>query len=216
MFPATRYSVLAGIESDQPQLRAAAWDRFSEAYWQPAFRYLVRRWRLDRDLAEDWTQEFFAGLLAKDVVERYDLSQGSFHNYLRVCLDNHARSRLSARKPSEPLDFDLADSGPDPETIFLREWQREIMSLAIADLKRLAEARGKRVAFEVFSAYDLAPETRPSYEDLARRFDTSATQITNYLAWARRELRKFALERLAALSVNEGEFRVEARRLFAE
>ncbi len=90
------------------------------------------------------------------------------------------------------------------------------MSLAIADLERLAGARDKRVAYEVFAAYDLASEARPSYEELALRFDTSTSQITNYLAWARRELRKLALERLAALSVNEGEFRAEVRRLFAE
>lgn len=216
MFPTTRYSVLAGIDSDEPQLRVAAWERFSEAYWQPAFRYLCRRWRLDREQAEDWTQEFFAGLLAKAVVERYDAARGSFHNYLRVCLDNHVRSRLSAQRASEPLDLEFADSSPSPEEIFLREWQREIMSLAVASLERFAEERGKPVAFAIFSAYDLSGEVRPSYEDLAARHGIPATQVTNYLAWARRELRRLALERLASLSMNEREYRAEARRLFAE
>lgn len=216
MFPTTRYSVLAGIDSDEPQLRAAAWARFSEAYWQPAYRYLCRRWRLDREQAEDWTQEFFAGLLAKEVVERYEAARGSFHNYLRVCLDNHVRSRLSARRPGEALDFDLADPSPSPEEIFLREWQREIMSLAVADLEHLAEERGKHVAFAIFSAYDLGAEERPSYEALSEHYAIPVTQVTNYLAWARRELRRLALERLAALSMNEREYRAEARRLFAE
>lgn len=215
-FPSTRYSVLAGIDSDEPHLRAAAWERFSEAYWQPAFRYLTLRWRLDRELAEDWTQEFFAGLLAKEVVERYEAARGSFHNYLRVCLDNHVRSRLSAKRPSEPLDFDLADSSPSPEEIFLREWQREVMTKAVADLERLSEERGKKTAFAIFTAYDLGGEERPNYDELALRFGVASTQVTNYLAWARRELRRLALERLASLSMNEREYRAEARRLFAE
>jgi RNA polymerase sigma-70 factor (ECF subfamily) len=215
-FPSTHYSVLAGIDSDEPQLRAAAWERFSDAYWQPAFRYLCLRWRLDREQAEDWTQEFFAGLLAKEVVERYEPSRGSFHNYLRVCLDNHVRSRLSAKRPAQPLDFDLADSSPSPEEIFLREWQREIMSQAVAALEKLAEERGKQAAFAIFSAYDLGSEERPSYDELAARHAVPVTQVTNYLAWARRELRRLALERLASLSMNEREYRAEARRLFAE
>lgn len=216
VFPETRYSVLQGIEATEPHLRAAAWERFSEAYWKPAFRYLCLRWRLDRDVAEDWTQEFFAGLLAKQVVERYEAARGSFHNYLRVCLDNHVRSRLSAQRPSEPLDLDLPDQGPSPEEIFLREWQREMMSLALRDLEALAEERGKQAAYAIFAAYDLAAAERPSYEELAVQHQVPVTQVTNYLAWARRELRRLALERVAALSTNESEYRAEARRLFAE
>lgn len=216
VFPETRYSVLHGIEASEPHLRAAAWERFSEAYWKPAFRYLCLRWRLDREAAEDWTQEFFAGLLAKQVVERYEAARGSFHNYLRVCLDNHVRSRLSARRQNEPLDFDLPDQAPSPEEIFLREWQREIMSLALRDLEALASERGKQAAFAIFAAYDLAAAERPGYEELAAQHQVPLTQVTNYLAWARRELRRLALERVAALSTNESEYRAEARRLFAE
>lgn len=208
--------MLADIDSAQPELRAAAWDRFCEAYWQPAFRYLTRRWGLPTDRAEDLTQEFFTGLLSKEVVERYEPARGSFHNYLRVCLDNYVRSRFTAQKNAAALDFDVADSSPNPEEIFLREWQREIMSMALQDLEAFSGERHKDVAFQVFSAYDLAVEDRPSYEELALRFGIPTTQVTNFLAWSRRELRRLALERLASLSMTEGEYHREARRLFAE
>jgi len=40
------------------------------------------------------------------------------------------------------------------------------------------------------------------------------TAVTNYLAWARRELRRLLLERLAELTGGERDFRREARELF--
>jgi hypothetical protein len=39
------------------------------------------------------------------------------------------------------------------------------------------------------------------------------TQVTNYLAWARREFRRIVLEELRELSGSEEEFRREARAL---
>ena len=40
------------------------------------------------------------------------------------------------------------------------------------------------------------------------------TQVTNHLAWARRELRRLVLERLPLVSGSDAEFRDEARELF--
>ena len=39
------------------------------------------------------------------------------------------------------------------------------------------------------------------------------TQVTNHLAWARREFRRLILERLRELSASDAEFRSEAREL---
>jgi hypothetical protein len=40
------------------------------------------------------------------------------------------------------------------------------------------------------------------------------TQVTNHLAWARRELRRLVLERLRLLAGSDAEFRAEAEDLF--
>ena len=42
------------------------------------------------------------------------------------------------------------------------------------------------------------------------------TQVTNHLAWARRELRKLVLERLRSLTATDAEFREEAEELLGE
>jgi hypothetical protein len=65
----------------------------------------------------------------------------------------------------------------------------------------------------VFERYDLAEADagpRPTYQQLADEMDLPVTQITNYLAYARRELRRIVLERLRQISGTEHEFRLEA------
>ncbi|HEY7924248.1 MAG TPA: hypothetical protein VII62_13770, partial [Vicinamibacteria bacterium] len=56
----------------------------------------------------------------------------------------------------------------------------------------------------------------PDYATLAREFALPVTQVTNHLAWARRELRRLVLERLRELTASEDEYRAEARGLLGE
>ena len=46
---------------------------------------------------------------------------------------------------------------------------------------------------------------------LAQKFKIAPTDVTNYLAFARREFRRIALERLREMTASEDEFRREAR-----
>ena len=48
---------------------------------------------------------------------------------------------------------------------------------------------------------------------LASELAIPVTQVTNYLAFARRELRRLLLERLRSLCATDEEFRLEAREL---
>ena len=81
---------------------------------------------------------------------------------------------------------------------------------------RACAADGKELRFALFSAYDLegdAAVERPRYEDLARRFETTAVDVTNQLAAARRDFRRVVLDLLRELTVSDAEFRAEARAL---
>ncbi len=85
-----------------------------------------------------------------------------------------------------------------PEEMFQREWRRQIFALAIEDLRRHCDDTGKQLQFHVFESYDLADDERPSYAGLAERLGLPITTLNNHLAWARRMLRGFVAERLAA------------------
>ena len=230
-FPSTRRSVVAALAGDDETATAEAWDAIARGYWQPVYAYVRHRWRADHDDAQDLTQEFFARARDRSFFAGYDPARARFRTFLRVCLDRFVlRERESASRLKRgggttaiSLDDELhraglepADPSADPERDFEREWVRALLAGAVESLEfRMAE-RGRRVAFQVFAAYDLegpdAPE-RPSYESLARRHGISVTQVTNHLSAMRREFRREVLAHLRALTGSEAEFRAEARDL---
>ena len=101
------------------------------------------------------------------------------------------------------------------ERFFEKEWVRSLFGLAVDDLRGLCEAQGKEKAYRLFERYDLEEESaNASYAQLAQEFSMAVTDVTNALAWARREFRRTALERLRELCGSEEEFRREAEALF--
>lgn len=232
-FPLTRRSVVIAISAPgaDPEVRRQAWEALVASYWKPVYKVLRVRWRLEREDAEDWTQEFFASALAKGTFERYDPAKARFRTYLRTCLDGFAANehkaarRLKRGGGQAPLSLDFegaeeelrrhgAGEGLDVEEYFHREWVLALFGLAVDDLRQWAERTGKQVHFRLFERYDLegpdAPD-RPSYGELAAEHGLPVTQVTNYLAAARRELRRLVLERLRELTATEDEFRSESR-----
>jgi DNA-directed RNA polymerase specialized sigma24 family protein len=182
--------------------------------------------------AADLVQGFFAQAFERGFFERYDPVRARFRTWLRVCLDGYvSNQRQAARREKRgggvaPLSLDfagaeaaLARSVPaadDPETLFEREWVRALLEDGLATLEARCRAAGKERHFQIFLRYDVhedASEPAPSYADLAAELGLPVTQITNHLHWARREYRAIVLDRLRELTIDEREFRQEARRL---
>ena len=231
-FPTTRQSVLRAAASGESGLRSEAFSVVVTAYWKPVYKYVRVRWRKSNDQAKDLTQEFFAGLLDRNALERYDPARAAFRTYLRTCVDNFLRDHLESAGRLKrgggiahvSLDFESAerelamqaeDARASMEDFFEREWQRHLFALGIEDLRERCRAEGKQIRFDLFARYDLADGDRPSYEALAREHGLPVTTVTNHLAWARRELRRLVLDRLAAITGSDGELRREARRLLS-
>jgi RNA polymerase sigma factor (sigma-70 family) len=177
-----------------------------EMYWKPCYRYIRLRFRVSESEAEDLVQGFFAALIEQGILSRYDSSRGPFRPYLRACLDQFVwkdmeRNRCEKRGGQAtivPLDAEMAvpSGSGTPDEIFHREWQREMFVLAAEDLRKLCDDTGRSIRYEIFAAYDLADEPRPSYEQLAGAHGVPITTVTNHLAWARREMRRLLEVRL--------------------
>ena len=232
-FPATRYSLVNAVRSAEPEVRARALETLLAAYWRPVYKYLRIKWNASPEDAEDLTQEFFATALERDVLTRYDAAQARFRTYLRVCLDGFASNQRKAAARLKrggafrhlSLDFESAEGElrrrdvpdeADTEQFFRREWVRALFADAVEALRQQCDQAGKGVHFALFERYDLdgAADARElTYARLAQEFGLPATQVTNHLAFARREFRKLVLERLRALSGSDEEFRAEAREL---
>jgi len=239
-FPATRHSVVAAIASADNQVRRVAFDALISAYWRPVYKYVRIKWRADRDDAADLTQEFFARAYEKNTLGRFDPTRARFRTFLRVCLDGFVANEHKAAGRMKrggglsfvPLDFATAETelagspamidahvasvpGADDDALFRQEWIRALFADAVSALRESCVAAGKEKRFAVFQRYDLDENAagRPTYVQLGDELGIPATQVTNYLAFARRELRRLLLDRIRALSATDEEFRLEAREL---
>jgi DNA-directed RNA polymerase specialized sigma24 family protein len=232
-FPTTRGSVIAGLAQADGAVRERAFDALVSAYWRPVYIHLRGKWGRGREDAEDLTQEFFTRALLQGFLAEYEPRRGRFRTYLRGCLDHLvANARRDERRLKRgggaahlPLDFagaerDMAFVAPDaadPDVRFHQEWVRGLFGGAVRRLEEQCARDDHVVRFRIFSRADLEPAdpgSRPSYRMLAEEFGVPLTQITNHLAWARREFRRLVLERLRELSGSDEEFRAEARDLF--
>ncbi len=237
-FPVTRYSVLAAAGSANAEERSRALDILFSAYWKPIYKYLRLKYSQVPQDAQDLTQGFFAELLERELLSRFDPAKSRLRTYLRLCADSFALNEMKAASRKKrggefahvALDFSAVEdelraqtidpaSIASPESLddfFEKEWIRSLFSSAVEDLKNLCESRGKQKAFAIFESYDLDGEENISYADLAERHSMQVTDVNNQIALARREFRRITMERLRALSGSEEEFSREAKALFGE
>lgn len=224
-FPLTRHSVVAAAQGGSPQERVSALDAITNSYWRPAYKYVRMRWRLEREDAEDFTQDFFTRLLEKDFLASYDPAKGKLRTFLRTCIDrlflNQTRDAHRQKRGNAvahvSLDFEEAEhelaasaQTESPEDYFEKEWVRTLFALAVEKLRTQCKS-GKEAQFALFERHDLGgTEARPSYAALAAEFSIAVTDVTNYLAYARREFRRCVLEQLREMTGSEDEFRREA------
>lgn len=235
-FPATRLSVVDAARSSDPAEQARALETLFQAYWKPVYKYVRLRWNRPADDAQDFTQAFFAELLERRLLAKFDPAKSRLRTYLRVCVDSFVINQEKAARRHKrggnvshvALDFPAAESElsgatidaaslPSPESLeefFEKEWIRSLFALAVEDLRQLCENRQRRQTFALFEEYDLAGDENVSYETLSQKHAIPVSDVTNGLAWARREFRAIALQRLREICATEEEFRREARELF--
>jgi hypothetical protein len=223
-FPLTRLSVVEAVACGDEETRRRAFGLLVEVYWKPVYFHLRWRWSMDGESAKDAAQEFFTQAMTRDFFSGYDPERALDHF---AANERRAAQRLKRGGGTAPLplDFEGADrefaragqvAEADGDARFHQEWVRALFQAAVEALRSEASVHGHDVRFRLFERHDLQPADdteRPSYRVLAMEFELPVTQVTNHLAWARREFRRLLLERLRELSGSEAEFREEARDL---
>ena len=235
-FPLTRWSVLEAARSSDGSQRARALEALCATYWKPVYKYIRLRWNRPAPDAQDLTQGFFTEMLERELLNRFDPGKSRLRTYLRVCVDSFVLNEDKAARRQKrggavqhlALDFAAAEqelgaatldpasiASPDSlEEFFEKEWIRSLFALAVDDLRRLCDEKGRERTFKLFEAYDLDGEDGVSYDQLAGEFGIAVTEVTNALSWARREFRAIALNRLRELCAGEDEFQREAKAAF--
>jgi RNA polymerase sigma factor (sigma-70 family) len=235
-FPPTRRSVIEAVRSIDAEERESALESLCAAYWKPVYKYIRLRWNRPADHTQDLTQGFFMELLERELLDKFDAKKSRLRTYLRLCVDSFVMNEDKAGRRQKrggnvlhvALDFsgaeeELGATVIDPariaspeslEEFFEKEWVRSLFALAVEELRNLCEQHERSRTFRLFEAYDLDGNEKISYEQLAEEYGIGVTDVTNALAWARREFRRIALERLREICGSEEEFQREARAAF--
>ena len=150
-FPSTQLPLLEAAADGWP---SEAMDRVIELYWKPVYRFIRLKFRKNNEDAKDLTQSFFATALQRDFFARFDPVKASFRTYLRMAVERFAASQHAAanrQKRGGGIEFEpvgeQAAATESPEQIFEREWQRQLFSLALDDLRAHCEECGKQLQF---------------------------------------------------------------------
>jgi DNA-directed RNA polymerase specialized sigma24 family protein len=228
-FPLTQHSVVLAAQSADPLVRSRAIEAITGVYWKPVYKYVRMKWKIAAEDAADFTQEFFTRLLEKEFLDSYDSRKGRLRTFLRTCADrlfmkqgrDSHRLKRGAGSAHFTLDYEEAErelasvSGSEsPEDRFEKEWVCSLFTLGLLRLRASCESAGKMIHFELFERYDLEhADAKPSYAQLAAEFGLAATDVTNYLAFARREFRRCVLDQLRTMTATDEEFRREAQAL---
>ena len=235
-FPVTRWSVIDAVKSADSTEQARALDTLFAAYWKPIYKYVRLRWNRPVEDAQDLTQGFFAELLERELLAKYEPVKSKLRTYLRLCVDSFVLNQEKAARRQKrggaaihlALDFPAAEgelagatidaaSIPSPETLeefFEKEWVRSLFALAVEGLRKFCAERERERTFRLFEEYDLSGDPEISYEKLAAEYAIPVTDVTNALSGARREFRRIALDRLRELCGSDEEFHREARAVF--
>lgn len=231
-FPNTRLSKIFSARSNESSERKEALEALVTAYWKPVYKYIRLKWRKSNEDAKDLTQGFFTKAIEKDYFRSYEPSKARFRTFLRTCLDGYVANENKAGRRAKrgggiknlSLDFEGAENEivstnegySNVEDYFDREWVRNLFDLALKTLEKACSDAGKKLHFEIFKQYDLhevMDSPRPTYDSLATQHKIPVTQVTNHLAFVRREFRRHLLTRLSEITITEDEFRSEARLL---
>lgn len=165
-FPSTQLSLLEAV-SPGGALPNEALERVSALYWKPVYRFIRVKFRKSNEDAKDLTQSFFATALQRDFFGRFDPAKASFRTYLRMAVERFAAGQHAAdgrQKRGGGVEFepvqDQAVTTESPEDVFEREWQRQLFTLGLEDLRAHCAVCAKQLQFEIFEAYDLASRGR--------------------------------------------------------
>jgi hypothetical protein len=199
-FPSTHWSMVARAGAERTAGQVALGTLLRR--YSPALKsyLLANRWG-SADHVDDLLQGFLADkVLEQDLIRHADRARGRFRSFLMTALKRYVigearRERALKRSPGERMVVDaeaaLATHSAAPVADgFDVAWARQVLSLALEQMRAECDTGGREDVWGVFEARVLEPMLRQAdpvpLGELVRRFNVTADQASNLLATAKR------------------------------
>jgi RNA polymerase sigma-70 factor (ECF subfamily) len=187
-FPATRWTLVQAVQSEDPKDAARAMEEICRAYWYPIYAFL-RRSGHDRYDAEDLAQAFFERLVSEETLRDARNGQGRLRSFLlgvlKRMLSDHSRHHAAQKRGGgrAPVSFDAMEAEEryaceprdtrDPEQVFARAWARELFAGVRGRLREAVASAGRGEVFDVLLPFLMLEGEPPSYREVAAQLGAS-------------------------------------------
>lgn len=228
-FATTHWSVVLAAGRPKSASYQQALETLCQTYWFPLYAYL-RRQGYDSHQAEDYTQAFFADLLAKGGLRLADPKRGKFRSFLLTSLKHflsNERARARAKKRGGgrkvlSLDFENAESQYaleprdelSPEKLFERSWALTVLARTMARLQAEAVSTNKLKLFDHLKNYLTAEKGSVPYHDAAAELDMTEGAVRVAIHRLRRRYRELLRDEIAQTVTSDDQIDEEIRDLF--
>ena len=178
-------------------------DRLMKLYRPALVNFAVNR-GLKPDEAEDAAQEALVRLFG--TLPGVDARKGKFRSLLLAITRNVVHEILRKRGKTVPLETDEI-SGPEREESFDLAWIRNIVMVALDDLRKECEER-KTHFYKALKAQ----MSGTTHEEIAKELGVETKQIKSYVHQAREKVRKVVEAHISDYTV-AGEYEEECKYL---
>jgi RNA polymerase sigma factor (sigma-70 family) len=212
LFVTTRWSVVWTAREAGSADSEAALEALCRTYWYPLYAYVRRQGHTPHD-AQDFTQEFFARLLAKDFLHAADREKGRFRTFLLVALKRFLANewdRSQAQKrgggcAAVPLDTDFAESryAAEPVTAqpadreYEQRWAMTLLEQAMARLRAEYEEASRTGEFEQLKKYLTAERGAIPYAEIAAALNVAESGARGAVHRLRKRFRQIFRTQIA-------------------
>ncbi len=227
-FATTHWSVvLAARDGDSPGASEAL-NNLCRAYWPPLYAFIRRQGHGVAE-AQDLTQEFFARLLARDYLARYDQDRGKFRSFLLAFVKHflsEERDKAGAQKRgggqtlfsldavkgeegyvSEPVD-ELT-----PEQIFERRWVQTLLQRAFDRLASEYVRMNKAALFDALKDFQPRQTGSLTYAQIGARLGTTEAAVKSAMQRLRQRHREILREEIAQTVTSARDVEEEIRHM---
>ena len=191
-FVTTHWSVVLSAQQGSPEAIDGALEKLCHAYWWPLYAFIRRRGYEAHD-AQDLTQEFFARLLAKDLLRAVDREKGKFRSFLLAALEHflanewrnaHAQKRGGKFKfisldddTGERQYLTIAANELTPEQLFEQQWAMTLLGQTVSRLREEFLAAGRGALFDEIKIFLTGEKAKGRYADLAAKLQTTEAAL---------------------------------------
>lgn len=179
-----------------------SFDYFARRYGNPIYCYYRRKWRIQRNEAQDLTMEFITEkLICGRLLEHYRPGQHRFRAYLLQSLRNFLVDSIRKKKLKSIQLDQIIEQSPDAEPCtddpaekeFIKDCTHDQLCAALQRVRDECDRDGLEEHFQIF-AYRQFTQPQRGWGDIGEEFGVDWQQAKN-MAWTIKErLRKAILE----------------------